>query len=152
MLYAQDTTPQMPTGMLSQILGMMPMGQALGTFSPLGGIGGGPGMIEALFDPKTPDVGLNGIINQMGYAGALPEGWKATFKDAAPIAGSIVGNMFAPGVGGPVGAAAGTMGALDLAGGENARYNNPDYYTAPYYYDSGLANLFGMGSMFGGLL
>jgi hypothetical protein len=139
-----------PTGIMSPISIILQGGLNLDPFSIIGGLGvfgglnGGPGMIEGLFDEDVPAVGINGLLSGLGLSGKLGEiGDRAGFGSpkndlirAAPIAGSIMGNMFAPGIGGPIGSAAGSAGAAMMLG--NIGTDKPGYWDN---YVNGVGNI-----------
>lgn len=78
--------------------------------NPLGGLGTGkPGLLEGLWEESAPNTGLSLLFQDLGMKGMMPQGSLATARDAAPWAGWAMGNIFAPGIGGPVGRAAGEM-------------------------------------------
>ncbi len=100
------------SGMLNAPFGM------INNLGIMGGLAGKPGAIEGLFNKDAPKTGLNGLWDFFGLSGRLPKGWIATGRDALPIAGSVIGNMFMPGFGGPIGSMAGKMGSSMLLGNE----------------------------------
>jgi len=113
-----DLASVLPVPMLGEIL------NSVGTLNPMGGLSGGPGLLQGLADEEVPNEGLTGIFDMLGLKGRLPKGWLATGRDAAPIVGSIFGNMFAPGIGGGIGAAAGSLGSSVAFGNEGDAWKN----------------------------
>lgn len=78
--------------------------------SVTGGAGGGAGFLQGLWDEEAAKTGgFNALWEMFGLSGIMPKGTLATLRDAAPIAGSIAGNMFFPYFGGTIGSAAGNM-------------------------------------------
>jgi hypothetical protein len=122
----ESLAPVLPTSMLSEILG------SIDTLNPLGGLSGGPGMIQGLFDESVPNTGLTGILDMLNLKGRLPKGWLATGRDAAPIVGSAFGNVFMPGFGGPLGSAAGSIGSSIAFGNAGDSWKHPITPTINY--------------------
>lgn len=126
---------------------------SLFTLDPLGGIMGGPGLVEGLFEEETPDVGLNSLFSALGLKGILPQGMKSTLKDAAPWVGAGLGHIFLPGIGGKAGSMAGNLGGLLAFGGKDARYDQLGYQDRYNYSGLGLGGLLGglfnLGGLFG---
>ena len=119
----------------------MPMGMING-MGIMGGLNGQPGFMEGLFkqdkNNPLPQTGLNSLWKTFGLEGILPAGFKATARDAAPIAGQALGTVFLPGFGGGAGKAAGTLGAMmafgkhgtdtsNYWGGGNKQMNYPTF-------------------------
>ena len=101
---------------VSMLLGGMNPLSMIGGLGLFGGLGGGGGLLQGLFDEKNSGNGLGSLWSQLGIGGMLPKGLLATFRDASPIAGSVMGNMFLPGLGGMAGKAAGNLGSAMLFG------------------------------------
>lgn len=147
MLMLNQSQPvQQSGGMLENLMNPMsmvnstisiPMGM-VDSLGLMGGLSGKPGFAEGLFDENVPPSGINALWDYMGLSGQLQEtgkslGFGSPKNDlirAAPIAGSIAGNIFLPGFGGPAGNMAGKLAAAMAFG--TIGTDKPGYWTNRY--------------------